>query len=335
MLFLFLLTAALVILCLLVFIPKSYPVPEFAHRPGTRYWTLKTGSRIGHTLLPGTGQKRPFPVIFLQGGPGGYISDRNIAILAPLTKLGYDVYLYDQVGSGHSARLNNLEEYTAVRHKQDLEEIVKQVGAEKVILIGQSWGAVLATLYLADNPEKVARLVLTGPGPIFPIRPETETEKAPDSLHLKEPPYKNRMANQKTASLRSRAMEFFATELKVRLAPDAEADQFKTYLDNALNKAIVCDTANALPADAGGGYYASVMTLQSLSVLPDIRAKLRNLPVPVLLLKGQCDNQKWGYAKEYLQLFPNATLKVISNAGHSISVEQPEVYQQHLLQFLQ
>ncbi|MBK6345567.1 MAG: alpha/beta fold hydrolase [Bacteroidales bacterium] len=61
--------------------------------------------------------------------------DRNIKLLAPLAVNGFDVYLYDQIGCGSSARLENIEEYSVERHRRDLEEIVKTIGAEKVILI--------------------------------------------------------------------------------------------------------------------------------------------------------------------------------------------------------
>ncbi|MBK9359012.1 MAG: alpha/beta fold hydrolase [Bacteroidales bacterium] len=59
------------------------------------------------------------------GGPGGPIYDRNIKLLAPLAVNGFDVYLYDQIGCGSSARLENIEEYSVERHRRDLEEIVK------------------------------------------------------------------------------------------------------------------------------------------------------------------------------------------------------------------
>jgi proline iminopeptidase len=33
-------------------------------------------------------------------------------MLQPLADSGYDVYLYDQVGSGRSSRLENIRDYT-------------------------------------------------------------------------------------------------------------------------------------------------------------------------------------------------------------------------------
>ena len=117
------------IFSLVVFIPKNYDVPHMKFRKGTQYWDLPTGSRIGYTLVQATGAKKPYPVIFLQGGPGGVITDRNIHMLAPLSENGYDIYLYDQAGSGLSGRLKNIREYTAERHKRDLEDIIRKTGA--------------------------------------------------------------------------------------------------------------------------------------------------------------------------------------------------------------
>ncbi len=152
----------------LVFWPRQYGSPVLQQRAGTRYWDLPTGSRIAYTYLPGKGSKRPYPVIYLQGGPGGPISAGDIERFSFLSEDGYDVYLYDQVGCGFSTRLENIKEYTADRHKRDLEEIVRLTGSGKVILIGQSWGAILAVLFAADNPRKLAKMIFTGPGPIQP-----------------------------------------------------------------------------------------------------------------------------------------------------------------------
>lgn len=331
---LFGLVLTLTVLALLAFYPRAYQVDAFLPRPGTQYWELPTGSHIGYTHLQATDTTRSSPIIYLHGGPGGCISDLAISALAPLTGDGYELYFYDQIGGGHSARLEDIAEYTMDRHRQDLEAIVKQIGASKVILIGQSWGAILAMQFLAAFPEQVERLILTGPGPILPIRRELAEIPAPDSLHLRSPLVTNREGNLKVANLRSKVVEWWAFAFESKLADDAEADAFNTLLGHELNKSTVCDTANALPGGAGGGYYASIMTVHSFANVQDQRARLRGNKVPLLLLKGQCDNQPWGYAQEYLELFPNATLKVIPSAGHSIPTEQPDLYIQAIREFL-
>ncbi len=330
----YILLPGIVILLFLLFFPRSYDVSQPEEMKNLKYWDLSTGSRIAYTYLPAKGIKKPYPLIFLQGGPGGYISNRTIASLSPLTENGYDLYLYDQVGSGHSERLENINEYTADRHKRDLEEIVKSIGASKVILIGQSWGAILATLFIADNPEKVEKVIFTGPGPVQPVNKELASLIPPDSLQLKQPVLSNEQANNEVHNIRSRLMMKWAIFFGKKLASDQEADQFQTLLDEKLSRSTVCDTAVKVKSTTGSGFYAQLMTLQSLSDLTDPRQKIINSKIPVLVLKGQCDNQAWGYTKEYLQLFPNHKLVVIPNAGHSIAVEQAELYQRTMLDFL-
>jgi proline iminopeptidase len=331
---LFGLVLTLTVFALLAFYPRAYDVAAFPPRPGTQYWELPTGSRIGYTRLVASDTTRFSPIIYLHGGPGGCISDLAITALAPLTDDGYDLYFYDQIGSGHSARLADIAEYTVERHSKDLEAIVKQIGASKVILIGQSWGAILAMQFFAAFPAQVEKLILTGPGPILPIRKELAEIPAPDSLHLRNPLVTNREGNLKVANLRSKVVEWWAFAFQSKLAGDAEMDAFNAKLNHALNKSTVCDTANALPGSMGGGYYASIMTVHSFANVQDQRTKLKGNKVPLLLLQGQCDNQPWGYAQEYLELFPNAKLKLIPSAGHSIPTEQPDLYIQAIREFL-
>lgn len=330
----FTLLLLLVIYLLLVFIPRTYDVPQQKKRESTLYWDLSTGSRIGYTLVSATGLKKPYPVIFLQGGPGGPIYERNIKSLSPLSEEGYDVYLYDQVGCGYSDRLENINDYSAERHKKDLEEIVMKTGSEKVILIGQSWGAILAILFIADNPEKVDRVIFTGPGPIQPVHEEFANIKVPDSLHLTRPVFSNAMANEKAQNIRTRAMAFWAREFGVKIASDEEADNFQTYLTNETNKSTVCDTSKASKGEAGGGFYSQVMTIHSLTKIKDPRPKLKNSQIPILIMKGQCDNQRWGFTNEYLELFPDHEVTIMANAGHSIAVEQPGLYFKTIIDFL-
>lgn len=324
----------LTVFLLITFIPKAYDVPLPKKREGTQYWNLPTGSKIAYTLIPAKGTKKPQPIIFLQGGPGGFISDRNIKILAPLAEDGYDIYLYDQIGSGLSDRLTNINDYTADRHKKDLEEIIKKIGAEKVILFGQSWGSILATLFIADNAEKVQKLILTGAAPIQPMRQELINNNPPDSLNLRKPPFSNKEANEKSKNIRMEVVSFLAKSFGIKLASDREADNYQTYLNNELNKATVCDTSKALKAAGGGGFYVQLMTVKSFSEIKDPRPKLKGSKIPVLIMKGQCDNQAWGFVTEYLELFPNYQLKIIPDAGHSISVEQPELYLKTIRNFL-
>ena len=317
-----------------VFYPRNYNVPRFQKREGTQYWNLATGSKIGYIFIPGKGDNKLFPVIFLHGGPGGHITDLDIQTLAPLSDSGYDIYLYNQIGSGESGRLTDIEEYTVARHIEDLKEIIKTLGKQKAILAGQSWGAIFAVLFAADNPDMIEKIMFTSPGPIYPVHKELANSKSPDSIHLRNPFFTNAIGNKKANNIRTKAMKFFAMKFGIKLASDKEADDFETYLDFELNKSTVCDTSKILKADAGSGFYSSIMTYNSLQKAQDPRPKLKQLKIPVLVMKGECDNQKWGFTNEYKELFQNSELVIVPNAGHFISVEQPEIYSKTMQHFL-
>lgn len=163
---------------------------------------------------------------------------------------------------------------------------------------------------------------------------ELLNKNAPGSLNLRKPPYSNREANEKSKNIRINAITFWAKSFGKKLASDKEADDFQTYLNSELNKATVYDTSKALEAEGRGGFYAQVMTVESFNKIQDTRPKLKGSKIPILLMKGQYDNQPRGFVSEYLELFPNHQLKIIPNAGHSISAEKPELYLKIIREFL-
>jgi proline iminopeptidase len=169
----------------------------------------------------------------------------------------------------------------------------------------------------------VDRLVLTCPGPVFPVRSELGKAVAPDSFHLRRPLYTNAQGIAETNNIRSKAMNFFASSFGWKLASDVEADAFATFGGYKVDRSTVCDTANIPRMVAGAGYYSGVRTYKSLMETRDYRDALKKLETPVLVLKGQCDNQLWGYTFEYMQLFKHIELKVIPSAGHFLWMEQP------------
>ncbi|TGE17540.1 alpha/beta fold hydrolase [Hymenobacter elongatus] len=315
-------------------IPTKLAMPAIQPRATTRYWELPTGSKIAYTHLAGQGVKKPYPIIYLHGGPGGYVYTKNIETLGALSAFGYDVYLYDQVGCGLSERLDKVKEYTAVRHQQDLEEIIKVLGVEKVILVGQSWGGALAVLYAADNPSKVDKIVFTCPGSIKPVNEALEKVKAPDSLGLKEPYSPNAKVLPIVLNPRYVSIGMWARFFGVKLASDKEADGYLTKMAFVFTKGLVCDSTRALKEEGGAGGYCNLNTSVSYGDLKDPRIKLKDNKIPVLVMKGQCDYISWGYTKEYLDLFSNSKLTLIPNSGHQIFAEQPELYAAEIRRFL-
>lgn len=139
------------------------PVPA-----GMRYWNLSTGSHLAYLKAPAQGKAKATPIILVGGGPGeeDVADSSQTQFFGQLARDGYDVYFYDQIGSGLSARLADPGQYTLARHVADLEAIREQIGARAMILLGESWGGTLVANYMATYPDHVAKAIFTSPAPI-------------------------------------------------------------------------------------------------------------------------------------------------------------------------
>ena len=102
-------TIGILILILLIWslIPLKQTIKPIQPRPDTKYWNMQGGYKIAYTKIEGDTSHTHPTVIFLHGGPGGYIHSEIINQMKELAQNGYDVYLYDQIGSGLSDRLAN------------------------------------------------------------------------------------------------------------------------------------------------------------------------------------------------------------------------------------
>lgn len=103
-------------------------------------------------------------LVMLHGGPGG--DYRSLLKNQAFADEGYFVVFYDQRGSGLSKR-HDASEFTTQMFIDDLHAVIKHYRtspAQKVALVGHSWGAMLATGYVNQHPNEIAGLVLTEPG---------------------------------------------------------------------------------------------------------------------------------------------------------------------------
>lgn len=176
----------------------------------------------------------------------------------------------------------------------------------------------MAINYLQEQEGRVEKIIITGPGPILPINRLAAKVLAPDSLVLRIPQFSNAEANAKVYNWRSRWIEKWAYHFNVKLATDAEVDDFFTLLNQELSKSTACFAReNEKNYPGGSGYCSHLMTLKSFAKQADERSRLAKMNTPILILRGDCDNQKWGYAKEYLDLFSQVQLKIIKEAGHN------------------
>jgi len=107
------------------------------------------------------------PLVFLHGGPGEG-SQAFQAIGGPeLEKTRRIVYL-DQRGSGRSDRPKGESFYSIEILVEDIEQLRRHLGVEKIALLGHSFGTILALEYAARYPGHVSAIVLAGAVPDLP-----------------------------------------------------------------------------------------------------------------------------------------------------------------------
>jgi proline iminopeptidase len=99
-------------------------------------------------------------VIFLHGGPGYSSAAFEGTSAEALAKSGFYVIVYDRRGEGRSADAQAA--FTFEETFADLNQIYKKFKLKKAILIGHSFGGIVATLYGEQYPKKVDALVLVG-----------------------------------------------------------------------------------------------------------------------------------------------------------------------------
>lgn len=104
-------------------------------------------------------------VLFLHGGPGTSEATSGHYILQYHLNAFHMVY-YDQRGTGKTYMKNPDSVPDIEILMEDLHEIVEYLkvkyGKNKIVLLGHSWGTVLATLYIKEHPENVLCYIAAG-----------------------------------------------------------------------------------------------------------------------------------------------------------------------------
>ncbi len=103
-------------------------------------------------------------IVVLHGGPGN--DYRYLFNFKAFADQGYRVVFYDQRGAGLSQRFP-YSTYTLDLAFEDLRAVIahyRTSPGQKVFLLGQSWGAMLATAYINLYPNDVQGTILCEPG---------------------------------------------------------------------------------------------------------------------------------------------------------------------------
>ncbi|MCO4747307.1 MAG: alpha/beta hydrolase [Proteobacteria bacterium] len=260
-------------------------------------------------------------VIVLHGGPGDdYLALLDLGALSD----DYRIVFYDQRGAGLSERVD-VEQLTLEAYLTELDGVIDQFASEPVHLVGHSWGAMLASAYLGRHPDRVASATLIEPGFLTPEASRVFLEEVgtPDLSFglLRHAVWTGFEAMHVSGPDNHARMDHFM--LRFAMEAPSEGHPLGGYFCDG-------DLSTASLDHWRFGATASISIQQMISPDGSVQLGLDQdvdaYPGPVLFVTGAC-NVLIGTAHQrahHLDLFQNATLVEIPNAGHSLIGEKPE-----------
>lgn len=251
------------------------------------------------------------PVVLLHGGPGiyDYLSDSVIGSwLAPrCTVVGFD-----QRGCRRSSCRRP---FTVDANVGDVEAVRCHLQAERIVVVGHSWGGLLATCYAAAHPQRVAGLILIG------------------SIGTRlgwEEPFWRTLAKRHDPEQRSRLAKIDAEIARCRDGPQRE-ELYRRRFNVALPSYLAPAHRQAAPRLETYHRWVSVSVMASVhrSRYADRAwvAPLGALQAPVTIIHGRDDPVPWSVVEDLRQVMPRAKVVALDDCGHFPWLEIPERFE--------
>jgi proline iminopeptidase len=263
-------------------------------------------------------------VVVVHGGPGA-----DYRYLLPLRPLSdeYQVVFYDQRGSGLSPRVPD-DQLDLDHFVEDLHAVVSSVSPHAPVrLVGHSWGAMLAAAYLDRHPEQVSHAVLAEPAFLTAERGDQWFEaigrgRPPLSLGLLGGAWRALMQSLYVYGPDDDARDDFLRRALMEL--DVHGHPLAGYYcDSDVRSAF--QSAWRAGARAESAVFQKARDDAGHFKVNLVTPNLKRFPHKVLLVAGSCNTIIGPEAQsQNLELFSNAELAVIKDAGHTMFGEQPE-----------
>lgn len=245
------------------------------------------------------------PPLVLLHGNGAMLQDFEISgILAPLAQR-YRVIAVDRPGFGHTSRPRS-QIWTPNVQAELIHKALIQLDVEQAIVVGHSWGTLVALSLALDHPADVRGLVLLS-GYYFPtLRTDVLASSATAA------PMFGDLLSYTVAPLLGRAMR--SRMFRKLFAPAAVPSRFKAEFPTELSL-----RPSQLKANAAD----TVLMTPSAAALAD---RYRELKMPIIIMAGTEDRivdfaRQSGRLDEILR---QSALVSFEGAGHMIHHVSPE-----------
>lgn len=243
------------------------------------------------------------PVAFLiHGGPGGDHTSFKPTFCALARKL--QLVFFDHRGQGRSAR-GAKETYTLDNNVEDMEALRQHLGLDKIVVIGGSYGGMVALSYAIRYPQHVSHLIA-----IATTASSRFLERAKEILA-------QRGTDEQKAIAQRLWNGSFENEQQLREYFQVMGSMYSLTYDPSSTKSFWKKTIFSVDAInvAFGGF------LRNYNIVD----QLHKITAPTLVIGGRHD---WicppEFSEEIAQAIPNADLRIFENSGHLIRADEPE-----------
>jgi proline iminopeptidase len=248
------------------------------------------------------------PILIVHGGPG-LNHEYFLPHLLPLAKK-HKLIFYDQRSSGKS-HLSVKANMNFATFAADIEAIRVLFNIEKLNIMCHSWGALPATTYMQQYPDRVKSIVYINPVPL-------NRELAGQSTTV----VQNKISDAdsiKRATLMT-SKEFQMGDMQV-----------VTELMMLSFKQLFCDTSKLSQLDPKlpGDYLVASLSLYGFAEdmkKYDFYAQIKENPTPALIIHGNCDISPLEADTRLQAAFTNAQLLIFEQSGHFSFVEENKLF---------
>jgi proline-specific peptidase len=264
---------------------------------------------VGEGEAPGK-----LPLLCLHGGPGA--CHDYLESLDAMADTGRRVIYYDQLGCGNSSiPVSKPEMWTVPLYVEEVDVVRWALGLERIHLLGQSWGGMLAMEYMFTQPAGIASLTIAS----SPASMTQWVEEANKLRDLLPPDVQATLLRHEAAGTTSsaeyvEAMNVFYARHVCRIVPNPEF--VARSFDKLGQNPEVYNTMN------GPSEFHVVGTLKTW----DVRHRLPEINAPTLVTSGRHDEATPIIAETVQRGIRGSRWVMFENSSHTAHAEEAERY---------
>lgn len=262
------------------------------------------------------------PLLLLHGGPGA--AHDYLESLEAMADTGRRVIFYDQLGCARSSIPESKPEmWTVELYIDEINTLRDALGLDRIHLLGQSWGGMLAMEYALTQPPGLESMTVAS-SPASMVQWVEEANRLREELppDVQQTLLRHEAAGTTNSPEYEEAMMAFYRRHVCRVDPMPEYVQ-RTFASIAKNPEVYY-TMN------GPSEFHVVGTLKEWNIIP----RLGEIRVPTLVTSGRFDEATPLIAETVRSGIPGAEGVIFAESSHMPHAEEPERYMRVLDEFL-